>query len=65
MCDRDKFRPQLGHRFLVLDQFPNKRLFISQKWKEEIKGDDVTVLDSGTRCPIGTTLEKLYPVPSK
>ena len=63
LCDRDKFRPKLGHRFLALDQFPNKRLFISHKWKEEITGDDVTLVPvSGTRCPIGTTLEKLHPV---
>ena len=37
MDDRDKFTIELGKRFLAL-KFPNKILFVSQKYKEVFKG---------------------------
>lgn len=64
MDDRDKFTIALGKRFLALKQFPHKRLFVSQKYKQSLGGlKDVVVMDSKTQGPIGTKTEKLYPVP--
>lgn len=62
LCDRDKFNADIGKRFLALDQFPDKRLFVSQKWKDHFDEDNVIITEDKTRCPIGTTLEKKYPV---
>jgi len=66
MDDRDKFTVELGKRFLALKQFPHKRLFVSQKYKQSLGNlKDVTVMDFKTQGPIGTKTEKLYPVPSR
>lgn len=61
-CDRDKFSKELGDRFLKL-KFPNKKLYISKRWEGVFKGDDVVlVANEKTRCPIGTKLEKMFPI---
>jgi uncharacterized protein (DUF1919 family) len=66
MDDRDRFTVELGKRFLKLKQFPHKRLFVSQKYKNTLGGmKDVTVMDYKNQGPIGTKTEKLYPVPKK
>lgn len=66
MDDRDKFTVELGKRFLKLKQFPHKRLFVSQKYKDTLGGmKDVTVMDYKNQGPIGTKTEKLYPIPKK
>ena len=66
MDDRDRFTVELGKRFLALKQFPHKRLFVSQKYKDSLGGKkDVTVMDFKTQGPIGTKTEKLYPIPNK
>ena len=66
MDDRDRFTVELGKRFLALKQFPHKRLFVSQKYKDSLGGmKDVTVMDFKTQGPIGTKTEKLYPIPPK
>ncbi len=66
MDDRDRFTVELGKRFLALKQFPHKRLFVSQKYKDSLGGmKDVTVMDFKTQGPIGTKTEKLYPIPSR
>tara|TARA_R110000796_G_scaffold91582_1_gene195709 strand:+ start:665 stop:1546 length:882 start_codon:yes stop_codon:yes gene_type:complete len=66
MDSRDKFSVELGKRFLALKQFPHKRLFVSQKYKDALGSlKDVTVMDYKTMPPIGTKTEKLYPVPAK
>ncbi len=63
MCDREKFNEDLGKRFLALLDFPNKKLFVSNKWKDIFnRSNDVQVVDEKYRCPIGTKLEKLYPI---
>ena len=63
MCDRDKFSVSIGQRFLALNEFPNKRLFVSQKYKDSFEGiDNIVVTKDKTRCVIGTKLEKQYPV---
>mgnify|MGYP003665578068 FL=1 len=66
MDSRDKFSVELGKRFLALKQFPHKRLFVAEKYKDSLGGlKDVTVMDYKTMPPIGTKTEKLYPVPAK
>ena len=66
MDDRDRFTVELGKRFLKLKQFPHKRLFVSQKYKDTLGGmKDVTVMDFKTQGPIGTKTEKLYPIPPR
>jgi len=61
--DRDRFTVDLGKRFLQLEDFPNKRLFVSQKYKEIFQGmENVTITDYKTMGPIGTTLEKKFPI---
>ena len=67
MDSRDRFTVALGKRFLALNQFPHKRLFVALKYKDTLGGlKDVTVLEKyATMPPIGTTTEKLFPVPSK
>lgn len=67
MDSRDRFTVALGKRFLALKQFPHKRLFVALKYKDSLGGlKDVTVLEKyATMPPIGTTTEKLFPVPSK
>jgi len=67
MDSRDRFTVALGKRFLALKQFPHKRLFVALKYKDSLGGlDNVTVLEKyKTMPPIGTTTEKLFPVPSK
>ncbi len=66
MDDRDRFTIALGKRFLALKQFPHKRLFVSQKYKQSLGGlKDVVVMDSKTQGPIGTKTEKLYPIPAR
>ena len=63
MDDRDKFTKDIGMRFLSLKQFPHKRLFVSQKWKKDFQGlKNVTITDYKSSGPIGTTLEKKFPV---
>jgi uncharacterized protein (DUF1919 family) len=65
MDDRDKFTIELGNRFLALKEFPHKELFVSQKYKNSFKGPDsknVTVTDYKNQGPIGTILEKKFPV---
>lgn len=63
MDDRDKFTVDLGKRFLALKKFPNKRLFVSQKYKKDFQGmKNVTITDYKTQGPIGTTLEKKFPI---
>lgn len=63
MDDRDKFTVELGKRFLALKQFPNRILFVSQKYKEVFKGlPNVIITDYKNQGPIGTTLEKKYPI---
>ena len=63
MDDRDKFTVDLGKRFLALKQFPNKTLFVSQKYKKDFEGKkNVIITDYKTMGPIGTTLEKKYPI---
>jgi len=62
MDDRDKFTIELGKRFLKTS-FTNKILFVSQKYSEHFKGlPNVIITEYKTTGPIGTTLEKLYPV---
>ena len=62
MDDRDKFTIELGKRFLAL-KFPNKILFVSQKYKEVFKGlPNVIITDYKNQGPIGTTLEKKFPI---
>ena len=64
-CDRDKFNLKLAERFLALHNFPNKILFVSQKWAEELGGlPGVIVTDDIKRCSTGTALEKAYPISS-
>ena len=66
MDDRDKFTVELGKRFLKLKQFPHKRLFVSQKYKNTLGGlKDVTVMKYKNQGPIGTRTEKLYPIPPR
>ena len=66
MDDRDRFSVELGKRFLALKQFPHKRLFVSQKYKDSLgTKKDVVVMDYKNQGPIGTKTEKLYPVPSR
>ena len=66
MDDRDKFTVELGKRFLELKQFPHKRLFVSQKYKQSLSSlKDVTVMDFKNQGPIGTKTEKLYPIPAR
>jgi uncharacterized protein (DUF1919 family) len=63
MDDRDKFTVDLGKRFLALKKFPNKRLFVSQKYKKDFQGmKNVTITDYKSQGPIGTTLEKKFPI---
>lgn len=63
MDDRDKFTVELGKRFLALKQFPNRVLFASQKYKEVFKGlPNVIITDYKNQGPIGTTLEKKFPI---
>jgi len=65
MDDRDRFTVELGKRFLKLP-FPHKVLFVSQKYKDSLGGmKNVIVTDYKTQGPIGTTLEKKYPIPPK
>ena len=66
MDDRDKFTVALGKRFLSLKQFPHKELFVSQKYKSSLGGmDNVTLTDYKTSGPIGTSLEKKFPITAK
>ena len=67
MDSRDKFTVALGKRFLALDQFPHKKLFVAEKYRKDfIDNKNVVVMSNyKTQPPIGTTTEKLYPVPSK
>ena len=66
MDDRDRFSVELGKRFLALKQFPHKRLFVSQKYKDSLGSKkNVVVMDYKNQGPIGTKTEKLYPVPSR
>ena len=63
MDDRDRFTVELGKRFLKLP-FPHKVLFVSQKYKDSLGGmKNVIVTDYKNQGPIGTTLEKKYPIP--
>jgi uncharacterized protein (DUF1919 family) len=63
MDDRDRFTVALGKRFLQLKQFPTKRLFLSEKYKKSFEGmKNVVFTKYKTQGPIGTTLEKLYPI---
>jgi uncharacterized protein (DUF1919 family) len=63
MDDRDRFTVELGNRFLALKQFPHKKLFVSQKYKDSLGGKkNVVVMDYKTQGPIGTKTEKLYPI---
>tara|TARA_R110000787_G_scaffold79912_1_gene174349 strand:+ start:35 stop:601 length:567 start_codon:yes stop_codon:yes gene_type:complete len=63
MDDRDKFTKELGMKFLKLKQFPHKKLFVSTKWENDFKGmANVVITDYKTQGPIGTTLEKRYPI---
>lgn len=65
MDDRDRFTVELGKRFLKLP-FPHKVLFVSQKYKDSLGGmKNVIVTDYKNQGPIGTTLEKKYPIPPK
>jgi uncharacterized protein (DUF1919 family) len=65
MDDRDRFTVELGKRFLKLP-FPHKVLFVSQKYKDSLGGmKNVIVTDYKTQGPIGTTLEKKFPIPNK
>ena len=65
MDDRDRFTVELGKRFLKLP-FPHKVLFVSQKYKDSLGGmKNVIVTDYKTQGPIGTTLEKKFPIPSR
>ena len=61
-CDRDNFNIKLAERFLGLEEFPNKTLYISERWSELVGAPNVVLTDYKTRCPIGTKLEKEYPV---
>jgi len=61
-CDRDKFSIKLAERFLSLEQFPNKTLYISERWIDLVGIPNVVLTEYKTRCPIGTKLEKEYPV---
>tara|TARA_R110001592_G_C12767287_1_gene713537 strand:- start:85 stop:528 length:444 start_codon:yes stop_codon:yes gene_type:complete len=62
MDDRDKFTEEIGKRFLQTS-FPNKILFVSEKYAETFGGlPNVVITEYRTSGPIGTTLEKLYPV---
>ena len=66
MDDRDKFTVELGKRFLALKQFPHKRLFVSQKYKDSLGSKkNVVVMDYKNQGPIGTKTEKLYPIPAR
>ena len=67
MDSRDGFTKTLGKRFLALDQFPHKKLFVAEKYRKDFidKKNVVVMSDYKTQPPIGTTTEKLYPVPSK
>ena len=67
MDSRDKFTVALGKRFLALKQFPHKKLFVAEKYRKDFidKKNVVIMSDYKTQPPIGTTTEKLYPVPSK
>ena len=65
MDDRDRFTVELGKRFLKLP-FPHKVLFVSQKYKDSLGGmKNVIVTDYKTQGPIGTKLEKEYPIPPR
>ena len=62
MDDRDKFTVDLGKRFLKTS-FANKRLYISQRYAKHFEGDENVIVTSyPTTGPIGTKLEKEYPV---
>ena len=62
MDDRDKFTVELGKRFLATS-FPNKTLYISQRYAKFFAGDENVIVTSyPTTGPIGTKLEKEYPV---
>lgn len=61
-CDRDKFSIKIAERFLALEQFPNKTLYISERWVDLVGAPNVVLTEYKTRCPIGTKLEKEYPV---
>ena len=62
MDDRDKFTVELGERFLKLP-FPNKVLFVSQKYKKDFAGKKgVVITKDTTQTPIGTQLEKEFPI---
>ena len=64
-CDRDKFNLKLAERFLALDQFPRKVLFISQKWAKDLGGlPGVVVTEELKKCKEGPALEKTYPISS-
>ena len=66
MDDRDQFTAKLGKEFLAMDKFPNKVLFVSQKWKKEFEGmDNVVITPYKSSGPIGTKLEKEYPIPAR
>tara|TARA_R110000782_G_scaffold4210_3_gene14912 strand:+ start:4659 stop:5558 length:900 start_codon:yes stop_codon:yes gene_type:complete len=67
MDSRDKFTVSLGKRFLALKQFPHKKLFVAEKYRKDFidKKNVVIMSNYKTQPPIGTTTEKLYPVPSK
>ena len=60
--DRDKFSIQIAERFLALEQFPNKTLYISERWIDLLGAPNVVLTEYKTRCPIGTKLEKEYPI---
>ena len=62
MDDRDKFSVELGERFLKL-RFPNKVLFVSQKYKKDFSGKKgVIITKYKNQGPIGTKLEKEFPI---
>ena len=67
MDSRDQFTVALGKRFLALKQFPHKKLFVAEKYRKDFidKKNVVIMSNYRTQPPIGTTTEKLYPVPSK
>ena len=66
MDDRDKFTAKLGKEFLAMDKFPNKVLFVSQKWKKDFEGmKNVVITPYKSSGPIGTKLEKEYPIPAR